>query len=194
MKVPPGYTEKQVLEIIDQTVNVLARSFVFGYFDVDDIKQYGRIFALELLEKDTYDPSLPLQNYIHTHVRNRLCNLKRDKYRRTDAPCKRCHNGSYCTGTRSPCEKYRLWDERNSRKANLMRPLDLQEEKVGNDCVTEKAERNELLRIIDENLPVELRGAYLKIRAGVSVSKSQREQVEQAIRGILCRPHANADD
>ncbi len=197
MKVPPGYTEKQVLDIIEQTVSILARSFVFGYFDVDDIKQYGRMYALELLEKETYDPKLPLQNYLHTHVRNRLCNLKRDKFRRTDAPCVTCHEGNYCTGTGEACPRYKAWFERNSRKANLMRPLDLNEERTTRspaDCVSEEAEQNELFRLIDEKLPLDLRSSYLKIKAGVSVPKAQRERVEQAIREILCEPKASVSE
>ncbi len=42
-----------------------------------------------------------------------------------------------------------------------------------------------MLQLIDEYLPVELRAAYLQLRAGKAVPKAQRRAVEAAIKEIL---------
>src|SRR5262245_57832295 len=125
MILPPGKTEAEVLAAIDKAVNTLAPTYVFGPYDIDDIKQEGRRHAIEVLAKGVYDPTRPLENFLYTHIKNRLINLKRDKLRRNDAPCRRCHDGDPCGGPGSYCATYREWLARNNAKANLMRPLDL---------------------------------------------------------------------
>jgi len=39
MNLPRGYTEQQVLEAIEVVVNSLAPSFVFGFYDLEDVRQ-----------------------------------------------------------------------------------------------------------------------------------------------------------
>ena len=73
--------EEQVLTAIENVVNALARNFRFGYFDTDDMKQQGRMYALEGIPK--YNPEVgPLENFLRTHIRNRFINLKRNKLTR----------------------------------------------------------------------------------------------------------------
>ncbi len=191
MVIPPGHTEATVLEAIERAVGVLAPSFTFGYFDVDDIRQQGRVFAIEILEKETYDPSRKLENYLYTHIHNRLCNFKRDNFRRNDPPCPPCHRGEWCEEG-GPCSKYSAWKKRNAAKSNLMRPLDIEhvhdEHEPGTrtpSTVEDDVQLQELLRMIDQDLPVELRQSYLQMRAGVSVPKARRLQVEKAVSEIL---------
>jgi DNA-directed RNA polymerase specialized sigma24 family protein len=191
MNVPPGYTEKQVLESIERAVRILAPGFVFGHFDVDDIKQHGRMAAVVAIDSGRYDPARPLDNFVYTAVRNALVNLKRDKHHRTDAPCRRCHDGDFCCRP-GPCKTYAEWSARNQAKANIARPLGL-------DHVADEKERStrlpaeaadevevaELLQKVDAELPVELREVYLQMRAGVTVSRARRAEVEAAVRQIL---------
>jgi len=194
MNLPPGYTEQRVLEAIEKAVTILAPSFVFGYYDLDDIKQEARTFGLQCLDK--YDVSRPLENFVYTHIRNRLINLRRDKLRRNDAPCEKCHNGTTCNEGHY-CEKYQVWLDRNLAKANIMRPLDLNyisdegEHKTKLDStVCEDVEIQELCRLVDEKLPVDLRAAFLQMRAGVSLPKAKRQEVELAVKEILgCPPN-----
>jgi hypothetical protein len=191
MTIPPGHTQQSVLEAIERSVAILAPSFVFGPYDLDDVRQQARLYALEVLETDKYDASRPLANFLYTHIRNRLINLKRDKLHRTDVPCKRCHDGDFCTDG-GPCKVYSEWRARNSSKANLMRPIAL-------DHVADERERRtrtestvhgdvetaELKRLIDERLPVELRADYLKMLGGVTIPPARRRAVEAAVKGIL---------
>lgn len=189
MKLPPNHTENEVLRIIDKVVNQLAPSFRFGCWDLDDLKQFGRLKALELLEKGTYEVGRPLEAYIYTHCRNRYINLRRDELTRYDPPCEACAAGTFCNGD-TPCEKFACWQQRNHAKANLQRPIDI--DHVADEVrmhraseVEAEASINESLRLIDANLPVELRSDYLKMRAGVSVPKMRRIEVERAVSEIL---------
>lgn len=185
-------TEQDVLGTIDGVINLLAPGFVFGYFDIEDIKQEARIDALKALAK--YDSSRPLENFLYTHVKNRLINLKRDRFHRNDPPCMVCHQKE--GPTEHPdgkiCQKYKVWKKRNSTKSNLMKPVDIEkvEEPIERGA-TEQVELNELLQRIDDKLPIELRSAYLQMRAGLPVSKDRRKAVEDCVRSIMGDPDGN---
>jgi hypothetical protein len=188
MKIPPGKTEKEVLEAIERTVSSLAPQFVFGFYDVDDIKQQGRIYCLELLDKGKYDPARDLAAYLYRHCQRRLLNYKRDRFHRTDPPCRRCAGGDHCSPS-GKCDKQVEWEKRNGAKANLMRPLDLtnageKSDHRSSDAETE-VEIGELLERIDAELPVELRQVYLQMRAGLTVPPARRREVEDAVKAIL---------
>lgn len=192
MKIPPGMTEAVVLAAIEKAVALLSPSFVFGYYDIDDIRQHGRLEALKVLEKESYDPSRPLENFLYTHVRNRYINLRRDKLRRNDPPCRRCHDGDPCGGAGVLCERYSGWLRRNMDKANIMRPLDLNHaaderdprgrHRQGPDGEAEVAE---LVRRVRERLPADLQSTFLQMRDGAAVPKARRQVVEAAVKDIL---------
>lgn len=193
MRVPTNMTEKQVLQAIDKVVNILGPSFTFGYFDVDDIKQQGRLFAIQAMEK--YDEGRPLENFLYSHVKNRLINFKRDKYRRNDPPCQLCHNaiaGKTPHEDGQYCDKYLSWRKRNLSKQNIMNPLDItniSDEKESRtrmeSSVLEDVETTEILGIIRERLPIELMSTFLQMKDGVSVPKPKRLEVERAVLAIL---------
>lgn len=192
MKIPPGHTEQSVLEAIEKAVALLAPSFTFGYFDLDDVKQEARVMAIEVLNKERYNPAMPLPPFLYTHLRNRLVNLRRNKLRRNDSPCDLCHKGSGCGPDGQQCDRYKQWKERNAAKAAIMCAGDLdnvpdEHEKttrVNSDVLRETAVK-ELLTKIDQHLPVDLRASFLQMKAGVILPKARREQVEKAVRDIL---------
>ncbi len=197
VNLPPNKTEEEVLEAIERVVLAIAPSFAFGYYSVEDIAQEARCFALQALKK--YDSSRPLENFLYTHVKNRLCNLRRDKLHRSDAPCLKCHNGQPCNNGHF-CRKYQSWHKRNSAKANLMRPVDINYISDENENNTrlesttyEDTEIRELCRLVDEKLPMELREQFLQMRAGISIPKAKREEIEMIVRGILCEERDNGE-
>lgn len=190
MYLPPNKTEGEVLEAIEKAVKILAPSFVFGYHDLDDIKQHARMLGLLSLKK--YDPSRPLENFVYRHIRNRLINFKRDNFRRNDPPCAQCHNGDFCTATGGICKEYGKWLSRNNAKANLMRPLNIglvsdeRESRTRHaSTAASSAELAEMLDRIDAALPVELRSYYLQMRDGVAVPKAKRQLVMDVVRAAI---------
>lgn len=191
MKTPEGMSEEEVLATINRSVEMLCHSFVFGCYDIDDIRQEAWAFALEAMPR--YDPTRPLGNFVYRHIRNRLLNLKRNKHRRNDPPCMLCHRGhQHEHPDGEVCVAYRRWKRRNDTKANLARPggfegvADEKETNMRLPCrVGETAECNELLAAIDEKLPPDLRADYLRLRAKEPVPTARRTKVEAAIREIL---------
>lgn len=186
---PHGLTEEEVMIAMNKAVALLAQTFSFGYFDSDDIRQEAYIFGLEALPR--YDPSRPLENFLYSHMKNRLINFKRDKYHRTDPPCKICaEHGKHPDG--STCSKYTAWKKRNASKQNLMRPLDIQNLSDENEKsvrqshnIIDEATLAEARAVIDNNLSVELRSIYLRIKAGESVPKAKRVKLENALRDLI---------
>lgn len=192
MLLPDGYTESQVLAAIEEAVAMLAGNFAFGCYSVEDLAQEGRLWALELLEQGRFDPARgSLAGFIYRHLRNRYINFKRDKLRRTDAPCERCARGEPCGPDGQVCEQFAVWAARQDRKASLATTAStecLEDEtrfsKVEPTAETE-AEIAEVLQFIDARLCPDQRRVLLQMRAGVKVSKEEREAVEGAVREVL---------
>lgn len=191
MRVPPGLTEEEVLDAIERVVGVLAKNMAFGPFEVCDIAQQGRLEAIKVLNRGGYDPSRPLANFLYTHVKRRLHNFYRDNCRRNDPPCLICHSCQKLPTEHADgqiCRRYKEWRARNDRKMMLLGVPDAEHvaEPVNHRGEgTDEVDLQEILRGIDERLPVELRADYLRMRAGEPISRVRREEVEGAVRDIL---------
>jgi hypothetical protein len=93
------------------------------------MKQQAAIFALEGLKN--YDKKRPLENFLWTHVRNRLFNYKRNNYQRPDKPCLTCpffapkSCASECSefSNKEDCSLFSSWTKRNDAKKNIMKPI-----------------------------------------------------------------------
>lgn len=193
---PSGKSLEEVLAAIEHVCLMLASSFTFGYFDVDDIKQQARIYAMEALPK--YDGERDLANFLFIHVRNRLLNLQRDKLRRNDPPCLSCHEGRPCSrsddglsGSPVVCRRYGEWFRRNAAKAGLMQPsgwtdaLASQHTDRSQKSASEQVARQELLQRLDTDLPASLRSDYMRMKEGASLPRARREAVLRAAREVL---------
>lgn len=212
-----NYSEEQVLEIIERVVGRIAGKFKFGYYDVEDIKQEGCILALNALESRradngeySYDESRPLENYLSIYIKNRLINLRRDKFFRHQKPCQGCQfydafckkSKSECTAftDKMECDLFRGWFETNNSKKNLVEPIDIytvNDEQEKNTKfyidVDSKIDYEHLKKYIDQKIPISMRADYLKIisntdarRANKSVvSLNRQHEIRQVIAGII---------
>jgi len=194
-------TEEEVLGVIDRVVNILAFNFKFGYFDLDDMKQQGRMYAIEAMPR--YNPDMGnLHNFLRSHIRNRFLNLHRDKLSRHQPPCQGCpfydpncqQSKNKCTAfvDKLECDKYAGWEKRNGAKRSLVEPLDIsgirdeKEKNMRNNVdIPEIVTKSELMYIIDNNLPVTMRADFKKMMEDVSVSKQRRDKVISAIKKIV---------
>ena len=199
-KKTPQVDEDEFLKIIDIIAKKLAYKFKFGYHDFDDMKQQISIFALEGLKN--YDHKRPLENFLWTHVRNRLFNYKRDNYQRPDKPCLSCPiYDPHCKKSINQCEQYankedcslyKSWTDRNSTKKNLMHLNTIDEIKdYGNTFISDEnllvnsIEANELWKLIESHLTGEYRTLYLKIKSGNKVSKGDMDKLASKLREII---------
>lgn len=193
--------DEKVIEILDRIADRFAAKFKFGYHDIDDMKQQARLFALEALPRYTESKG-PLENFLSVHVRNRLINFKRDNYHRFQAPCiqcpfydPECHKSTnQCAEfeDKMECDKWNQWILRNNSKRSIMSPATSENvdylfghEVLTDSSVADIVANKELLKYIDEKLPVELRSDYLRLKENLFVSKHRKNKVREAIIKIV---------
>jgi DNA-directed RNA polymerase specialized sigma24 family protein len=189
--------EQELLETIDIISKKLSYKFKFGYHEIEDMKQQISMFAIEGLQN--YDHKRPLENFLWTHVRNRLFNFKRDNYQRPDKPCNTCplfdkHSGDSSNDclkykNKNDCDLYNSWYSRNKAKKNLMYLNTIEELKdyLSNKDKnqTDSAEEQELLDILDEKLYGETREIYLKTKMGTKVYKTEFNKLLNKIKELI---------
>lgn len=184
--------ETQLLQVIDIITKKLAYKFKFGYHDIEDMKQQISIFALEGLKN--YDHKRPLENFLWTHVRNRLFNYKRDNYQRPDKPCYTCplfnKASSSCTkySNKNDCDLYSSWSERNSNKKKLMHLTTIDEIKNYSNIFADdhiSLDNKEIIQILDEKLTGDIRTIYLKLKSGTKVNKADQTKLVNKIKELL---------
>lgn len=192
--------ETEFLRIIDVITKKLGYKFKFGYHQIEDMKQQISVFALEGLKN--YDHKRPLENFLWTHVRNRLFNYKRDNYQRPDKPCLSCPfydphckiNSSECEQykDKKDCELYNSWTNRNLVKKNLMHLSTIDEIKdFGNVFSNESVDllsnisSSEILQLIETHLNGEERSIYLRVKGGAKVTKADMNKLTIKLQQIL---------
>lgn len=192
--------ENDFLNIVEIISKKLAYKFKFGYHDYEDMKQQISIFALEGLKN--YDHKRPLENFLWTHVRNRLFNYKRDNYQRPDKPCVTCplydqhckKSSSGCLeySNKNDCSLYSSWITRNNAKKNLMYLTTIDEIKdYGNvfstdeSLLTNNISSNEIFNLADQHLTGDDRTTYLKVKSGTKVSKIEMDKLGISLQEII---------
>lgn len=168
MKIPHNLSEQEVIAIITRIARRLAPKFVFASYDIEDIFQEAFIIGIDGLEK--YDSSRPLANFMFTHISNRLKNFKRDNYFRLDV------------GTAHTIQ---------SRKKSILEAIDIENmhSVSASSTIPEDASTNEILDIIDKQLPAEFRKDYLKLKTNSPLSKNRKAQLIETIREIIRTHH-----
>jgi hypothetical protein len=203
MNIPEGHTEEQVLASIEVIVKGLAHKFKFGYHETDDMAQEARYECIKALDK--YEPEKgKLETFLWTHTKNRLSNLKRNKYERYDKPCLNCPLNAYdpdclksdneCTAydDKNDCKPYYNWLNRNSAKKNIMSPIGIGQVKDENEsnmrqenCPVDKIHSQSIINLLDEKIPVNLRSSWIKMKNDIRLNKPEREKLLSAIREIM---------
>lgn len=202
MKIPDGYTEAKVVEIMYSIAYRLAPTFRFGYNEIEDMVQEAVMEAIKAMED--YDVSKgTINNFIWTHMHNRLYNLKRDKYERPDKPCLNCPLAAYdphcrksndqCTAfvKKDECELYNKWHVRNSRKKNLVSPIAvdiLDDNHISfqeDQRIVDRVYGAQIIGYVDENVPMEFRSSWIRLKNGINLKKDEREKLLTKVREIL---------
>lgn len=190
-----GVSQEEFLKVLDNISKRLGHKFKFGYHSFDDMKQQAAIFALEGLEK--YDHSRPLENFLWTHVRNRLFNYKRNNYQRPDKPCLTCPffdknykcSNNQCTEftNKQDCELYSAWVARNETKKNIMQPSYMEQELPAKNSTDpfNLAANKEVIDFLENNIKTEYREIYLKIKHGLKVSKQDITKLKDHIKELM---------
>jgi DNA-directed RNA polymerase specialized sigma24 family protein len=185
-------SDEEFLEVLDKITKRLAHKFKFGYHSAEDMKQQAAIFALEGLKN--YDYKRPLENFLWTHVRNRLFNYKRNNYQRPDKPCLTCplYDPSYKASNnqcskfleKKDCDLYANWSKRNDAKKNIAKPSCVEDLSLLTSQ-SNSQENNELILFLDQNIESEYREIYLKLKHNQKINKSDINKLKEHISDIM---------
>ena len=143
------------------------------------MRQQARLFAWEGLEN--YDGIRPLENFLWTHVRNRLYNFKRNNFGRPDKPCDVCpffnisftnSKGYGCKAydNHEECDLYAGWLSRNTAKKNIMNTAQLDQE---------------IFNLIDKEIPVQHREDWIRLINNLKLPKVRKQVIIDLVLTIL---------
>lgn len=181
MKLPRSLTETQVLEVVEEIVTKLSKKLTFGFYDIEDIQQEGRMRALTT-GLETFDDTRftdaemakALERFLRIHVTTRMKNFMRDNMGRSEKPI-------------NP-DRVENWERVNKRRRNIMRPASIHEISHEFPLLTsavEEIHHTHLMELINKNLPVDLRTDFLRMCDGVRVPKPRQSKVREAIAEII---------
>lgn len=158
-KIPDGMSEDQVLEIVNRVIDKIAPKWVFFGYQLDDIKQESYFICSDGMKR--YNGDFPLENFLSVHLHNRLFNFVRKKHGMKD-----------------------LDDE----KKKVLRPAQLKDgtnitEQVSDMYST--MDYSEMVKIINAELPANMRQDWLKLAHDVSISKPRKDEVLRNVEEIL---------
>ena len=164
MEIPEGMDEDYVINTISSIAKKIAHKYVFASYQSEDIEQEAFLIGMECLSR--YDQARPLENFLYTHMNNRLKNFKRDNYYRHD------HGNA---------------QKAQDRKKSILEPLSFEYLYTLHDKeeVVNQAHFKEMLDLIDEKLPHNMRKDYLKLKANSFLLKKRKADIIAAIRDIL---------
>ena len=192
--IPHGMTEDEVVQTINLIANRRAGKFKFGYHELEDMKQQARLFAWEGLEN--YDGVRPLENFLWTHVRNRLYNFKRNNFGRPDKPCDTCpfFDMSFSNSNRYPCKAYDNeqecdlyagWLKRNTAKRNIMNTANLDIDVKQGNRLDDALDQKHIFNIVDQAIPVYYREDWIRFVNSLKLPKSRRQNIIEIVNEIL---------
>jgi DNA-directed RNA polymerase specialized sigma24 family protein len=194
MYLPNGYTEEQVIGDLQDVVNMLCQTFRLGYYDIEDMKQEGFVYGIEVLPR--YDPTrgTALKTFLFTHIRNRFKDFRRDKLERRTPPCSTCafyhpeDTNRKCHGHKdeSDCNRWRGWLARNETKRNLMETASYEDEKHTTTAnILDDIIQRETIEILERRMPLSLLTDFRRLIDGASLPKIKADKVYEAAREIL---------
>ncbi len=157
--------DQETLETIQRVIDAHAPKYKIPGYEVDDVKQEAFILAMDALK--VWEPSQgPLENFLAVHLSNRLVSFTRLKLK-LNSQSEKVHKALM-----SAADIYTLDSEQ-------------QEALVDKDNVMENVEREDILRKIDEYLPVSLRRDYLKLRAQVPIARGRQQKIMEFLKALL---------
>jgi RNA polymerase sigma factor (sigma-70 family) len=158
---PTPDQQQTILKVIDR----IAPRYVFGYYELEDIKQESYIICLDAISK--YDQKRPFENFISKHLSNRLKTLIRDKYSRS----------------KTESEKHQ---KLNQNKKNLM---DLKgctdQQSLLDDNAIDRLATQEAMELLMEKLSPAMRNNFFRLANGVPIQSAKKIALFKRVKEIL---------
>lgn len=155
----------EIMETIHKVVAAHSPKYKIPGYDNEDISQEAYLLAFKCYE--LWDKEIgPFENFLSRFLYNRLKTLVRDLT---------LNNSIY-----------------SENKKQLLSPLDIslvnwetEKNLIKEDTVSQNVENDEIIKKIDQYLPVSLRKDYLKMKAGVKVHRGRAKKIKLFITSLL---------
>ena len=179
MEIPEGLDQELVIDTISSIAKKISHKYVFASYQAEDIEQEAFLIGMECLSR--YDKVRPLENFLYTHMNNRLKNFKRDNYYRCD---------------------YGNAQKAQDRKRSILEPMSFEHlyTLCDKEEVINQVHYKEMLDLIDERLPSNMRKDYLRLRSNSFLLKKRKSDIISVISSILdseyseINPEENQDE
>ncbi len=173
-------SDEEIVEAVNSACQRLAYKFKFGYHELDDMRQEAYIYAMEAINRNKWDSTRPLKNFIYVHIHNQFFNFKRRFYHRLATPCEKCPLKAYKAATdecmaydaKEDCKWYAAWIKRNESKKSLMHAVEMSPASHPTISVPTKLEDTDYLDWVGTILPDEFKKTWELSRAGEKVSST----------------------
>ena len=173
-----------------------------GYYDIDDLRQEVRIKCWEALTK--FDPTCGTNIYAFLSVcaENRIRDIKRSVMYKHNKPCMRCpfwNAFASASGThdclvysyKMDCERFARHERYVQAKLSASHPIDINGERLIDDCSDIPMSKFELMDFIDAHLPQDLRRSFEKFKQANYdprvLKQRERSVLMRVLREILQR-------
>lgn len=156
--------DEETLKKITKIAKALAPKYTFDCHGVEDIEQEAVLMGIEAMPR--YDSSRPLENFLYTHISNRLKNFKRDNYFRPNP-----------TGDPERVQQ----NKKSILDAESLNEWSIYFENNIDSVLDDRA----IIEKIEQELPISYRKDYLKLCAGVRISINRKEEIYSLIREIV---------
>ncbi len=166
-------TEDEITAIILKVCNKMVSKYKFGYYDIEDMKQEAFIIGWKVLPK--FNGSAPLENFLSVHIRRRLLNFHRDHYYRLDIAEDMTKRSLNNISRKNLIDTISIDNVQDESESNMF--YDVQ--------FIDNIECEEVLKLIDIHLDINLRTDYLRMRDGMTISKVKKDRIYEAIDEIL---------
>lgn len=177
-----------LLTIIDTISDFYAPLYTFAYYEVDDIKQEIAIMCLEAYPKYNAAYNTSLLTFLSRHVRNRLLNLRRDKFTR---PLECVRNPELCgreteSGERdcTNCRVFQAWQKRNMVKRQLAANIGVQEVDIEGEITNSMEDIGDMKRVV-AMLEPEVKKLWERFKRGSILTEIEEDELIEEV--LLCK-------
>lgn len=160
------------IAIVERLQSYFISTFsTFSYFTKEDISQEVALLCLEALPSYKEVEGGTLYSFLSSHVRNRLYNLVRNKYKRYDTPCKKCPLGAFsgsCLRFSTPstqCFLLQNWEARERARSEAASCGGEGPERFSEENGVSES-RGEFFEWLDTSLSKEERREWATIKSG----------------------------
>ena len=157
--------DQATLDTIQRVIKIHAPKYKIPGYEVEDIEQDAFILSLDALK--IWDEKVgPFENFLTVFLSTRLISFTRLKLKLNS------QSESVQKALLSASDIYSLdWDQQQSL--------------VDKDSVIDNVEIEDIVRRVDEYLPVSLRKDFLKMRAGVTINRGRQKKIVAFVHSLL---------